>query len=79
MYEKEEVSESEMSREISNLIRPRSLVILLIGSVLVFLAFSSSSQLVINTSSFIFLLELHFNLFMKRNGFVGFVLRFGYR
>ncbi|KAL4572872.1 hypothetical protein LXL04_019660 [Taraxacum kok-saghyz] len=46
MYEKEEESESEseMGREISNLLRPRFLVIFLIGSVLVFLAFSSFSE-----------------------------------
>ncbi|KAI3728942.1 hypothetical protein L6452_17587 [Arctium lappa] len=44
MYEKEEESESEMGREISNLLRPRSLVIFLIASVFVFLAFSSFSQ-----------------------------------
>ncbi|KAJ9549190.1 hypothetical protein OSB04_021733 [Centaurea solstitialis] len=44
MYEKEEESESEMGREIWNLLRPRSLVILLISSVFIFLAFSSFSQ-----------------------------------
>lgn len=44
MYEKEEESESDMGREISNLLRPRFLIIFLIGSVLVFLAFSSFSQ-----------------------------------
>ncbi|KAI7724436.1 hypothetical protein M8C21_017279 [Ambrosia artemisiifolia] len=45
MYEQEEDFESDMSGKISNLVRPRSLVIFLIGSVFVFLAFSSSSQL----------------------------------
>ncbi|CAH1439465.1 unnamed protein product [Lactuca virosa] len=46
MYEKDEESESEseMGREISNLLRPRFLIIFLIGSVLVFLAFSSFSE-----------------------------------
>ncbi|KAI3736370.1 hypothetical protein L6452_15909 [Arctium lappa] len=44
MYEKEEESESDMDREISTLLRPRFLIIFLIGSVLVFLAFSSFSQ-----------------------------------
>ncbi|KAL4569685.1 hypothetical protein LXL04_025327 [Taraxacum kok-saghyz] len=44
MYEKEEESESEMGQEILNLLRPRSLVILFIGGIFIFLAFSSFSQ-----------------------------------
>lgn len=49
MYEKEEESESGMGGEISNLLRPRSFVILLIGLIFVFLAFSSFSQQVMLT------------------------------
>ncbi|KAJ9550229.1 hypothetical protein OSB04_014274 [Centaurea solstitialis] len=45
MYEKEEESESDiMGREIWNLLRPRFVIVFLIGSVLVFLAFSSFFQ-----------------------------------
>ncbi|KAI3780940.1 hypothetical protein L2E82_10934 [Cichorium intybus] len=46
MYEKEEESESEseMGREISNILRLRFLIVFLIGAVLVFLAFSSFSE-----------------------------------
>ncbi|KAI3745214.1 hypothetical protein L1987_58322 [Smallanthus sonchifolius] len=44
MHEKAEESEPEMAREISNLLRRRSLIVFLIGSLIVFLIFSSFSQ-----------------------------------
>ncbi|KAK9051922.1 hypothetical protein SSX86_028550 [Deinandra increscens subsp. villosa] len=44
MHEKEEESEPEMAREISNLLRPRFFVLFMIASLLVFVFFSSFSR-----------------------------------
>ncbi|KAL8228370.1 hypothetical protein R6Q57_015954 [Mikania cordata] len=44
MHEKDEESEPEMAREILNLLRPRFFILFLIGSLLVFLIFSSFTQ-----------------------------------
>lgn len=70
MYEKDEESESEseMGREISNLLRPRFLIIFLIGSVLVFLAFSSFSEQVFLLSILAIVgTELGLDMFVKTN------------